>query len=200
MFLATEGCAGNGMLGARDPFTYSPTVTTVTFRNLHDSRQDIPKQELQQKFWSAVYNEVTSKLVAMDAQRLGTSTAAFDLHFSRDQLQFNYTFRQRGELRISLAGKVFYLTVGCKAGRVSPELAQVVKKLDSRWAVKGVRAALLQAAGYSSDVNVVKEYAGSLRAHLAVFTEHLGRSDVSVATVQAPAAESSLRKMLPSLY
>ncbi len=124
---------------------------------------------MEQEVWSAVYYEVTSKVVAMDAQRLGTSTAAFDLHFSKDQLQFNYAFRQRGELRISLAGKVFYLTVGCKAGKVSSELAQVVvKKLDSRWAVKGVTAALLQAAGYSSDVKVVEEYAGSLPAHLAV--------------------------------
>ncbi len=116
--------------------------------------------------------------------------------FSRDQ--FNFAFRQRGDLRISLAGKVFYLTLGCKAGRVSPELAQVVvKKLVSRWAVKGVTAALLQATGYSSDVKVVEEYAGSLPAHLAVFTEHLGRSDVSVATVQA--AHPSLRKLPTSI-
>jgi len=29
-------------------------------------------------------------------------------------------------LRIDLAGKVFYLKVDCKAGKVSPELAQMV--------------------------------------------------------------------------
>ena len=138
----------------------------------------------------------TTKLVAMDAQRLGTSTVALDLHFSKGHLQFNYTFRQRGELRIDLAGTDFYLKLGCKAGRISPDLAQVVvKKLDSRWAVKGVTSALLQAAGYSSDVTVTEEYAGSLPAHLAIFSEHLGRSDVSVATVTAPAADPSLRKL-----
>ena len=95
-------------------------------------------------------------------RRLGTSTAVFDLHLSKDQLEFNYAFRQRGELRINLAGKVFYLKVGCKGGKVPPELAQFVKKLDSRWAVKGVTS-----AGYSSDVAVVEEYARRLPAHLA---------------------------------
>ena len=59
----------------------------------------------------------------------------------------------------------------------------VVERLDSRWAVKGVTSALLQAAVYSSDVAIVEDYAGSLPAHLAVFTENLGRSDVSVTTV-----------------
>jgi len=114
LFEAMEGCAGNGMLRVRDLSTYSPTITTVTFGHLYDSLQDIPKQEVEQEVWSVVYHEDTSKLVAMDAQRLGTSTAAFDLHFSKDQLQFNYAFRQRGESRISLAGKFSYLTVGCK--------------------------------------------------------------------------------------
>ncbi len=56
----------------------------------------------------------------------GSSTAAFDPQFNRDQLEFNYASRQRGELRIDLAGKVFYLKVDCKAGKVSPELAQMV--------------------------------------------------------------------------
>ena len=199
-FEAMEGCAGNSMLRVRDPFTYSPTVTTVTFGELYDSLQDIPKRDVESLVWSAVYDEVRSKVVAMDAQRLGTSTAAFDLHFGQDQLQFNYAFRQRGELKINLAGKVFYLKVGCKAGRVSPELAQVVvKQLDSRWAVKGVTTALLQAAGYSSDVTVMEECAGSLPSHLSVFSEHLGRSDVSVATVTAPAADPSLRKLPRSI-
>ncbi|DBA89326.1 TPA: hypothetical protein ACH3X2_004770 [Trebouxia sp. C0005] len=199
-FEAMEGCAGNSMLRVRDPFTYSPTVTTVTFGQLYDSLQDIPKRDVEGLVWSAVYDEVRSKLVAMDAQRLGTSTAAFDLHFGKEQLQFNYAFRQRGELKINLAGKVFYLKVGCKAGKVSPELAQVVvKQLDSRWAVKGVTSALLQAAGYNSDVKVMEECAGSLPSHLSVFSEHLGRSDVSVATVTAPAADPSLRKLPRSI-
>ena len=30
--------------------------------------------------------------------------------------QFDYAFRQREELKVNLAGKVFYLKVGCKAG------------------------------------------------------------------------------------
>ena len=199
-FEAMEGCTGNGMLRVRDPYTYSPTVTTVTFGHLYESFQDISKQDLESLVWSAVYDEVRSKLVAMDAQRLGTATAAFDLHFSKDQLQFSYAFRQRGQLRIRLVDKDFYLTVGCKAGKVPPDLAQVVvKKLDSRWAVKGVTSALLQAAGYSSDVTVTEEYAGSLPAHLALHTEHLGRSDVSVATVKAQDADPSLRKLPRSI-
>ncbi len=45
----------------------------------------------------------------------------------------------------------------------------------------------------------MEEYAGSLPAHLAVFREHLGRSDVSVATVQAPAADLTLPKLPRSI-
>ena len=72
------------------------------------------------------------------------------LHSGKEQLQFNYAFRQRGELKINLAGQLFYLNVGCKAGKVSPELAQlVVKQLDSRWAVKGVTSALLQVTPFA---------------------------------------------------
>ena len=107
------------------------------------------------------------ELVAMDAQRLGSSTAAFDLHF---QLELSFAFRERGQLTRNLA--LFYLKRVCKAGRASPEMAQIlVRKLDSRWDVKGVTSALLQTARYSSDVAVFEEYAGSLPAHLAVFSK-----------------------------
>ena len=98
-----------GRLGARTflQHTYSPTGTRVTFGHLYDSLQDIPKQEVEALVWSAVYMEISSMLVAMDAQRLGSSTAAFVLPFSMGQLEFHYAFGEHGELRLNLAGRVF---------------------------------------------------------------------------------------------
>ena len=74
------------------------------------------------------------------------------------------------------------------------------KCLDPRWACKGVTAALLKAAGYkaagySADVAVKTEFVGDLPAHLSCRSDHLGRSDVTVAKVAAPASEPSLRKL-----
>ena len=121
----------------------------------------------------------------MDPQRLGSPTASFDLHFAKEHLQFSQAYRQRGQMRISLAGKDCYLTVGCKGGGVAPELAQVVvKQLDPRWVVQGVTSALLHTAGYT-DVTVEEEHAGGLPSHLSVHSSYLGRS-VVVAMVRAP--------------
>ena len=50
LFEAMEGCASNGMLRVRDPFTYSPTVTTFTFGHLYDSLHDMSKQEVEGLF------------------------------------------------------------------------------------------------------------------------------------------------------
>ena len=120
-FEAMGSCAGNGMLRVRDltrialqpPQSLLGTCTTA-FKMCPSGR------------WSVL----SLSRGYVQARRYGCSEAR---HLGKDQLQFNYAFRQRGELRISLAGKVFYLTVGCKAGKVSPELAQiVVKKLFSR--------------------------------------------------------------------
>ena len=42
-----------------------------------------------------------------------------------------------------------------------------MKQLDPRWARKGVTAALLKAAGYSTDVAAHTEFVGDLPAHLS---------------------------------
>ena len=58
-------------------------------------------------------------------------------------------------------GKREQLPVNTKGSQVSPRLAEVVvKQLDPRWARQGATAALLKAAGYSTDVAVKTEYAG----------------------------------------
>ena len=54
----------------------------------------------------------------------------------------------------------------------------------------------MQAAGYSSDVTVTEEYAESLPSHLSVFSEHLGRSYVSLATVTTSVADPKLRRSI----
>ena len=74
-----------------------------------------------------------------------------------------------------------------------------MKQLDPRWAREGVTAALLKAAGYSADVAVKTEFAGDLPAHLSCWSDHLGRSDVTVAKVAAPASDPSLRKLPRSI-
>ena len=68
-----------------------------------------------------------------------------------------------------------------------------------RWARKGVTAALLKAAGYSADVAVKTEFAGDLPAHLSCWSTDVGRSDVTVAKVAAPASDPSLRKLSRSI-
>jgi len=74
-----------------------------------------------------------------------------------------------------------------------------VKQLDPGWACKGVTAALLKAAGYSADVAVKTEFVGDLPAHLSCWSDHLGRSDLTVAKVAAPASDPSLRKLPRSI-
>jgi len=64
---------------------------------------------------------------------------------------------------------------------------------------QGATAALLKAAGYSTDVAVKTEYAGDLPAHLSCWSSHIGRSDVAVAKVAAPASDPSLRKLPRSI-
>ena len=102
-FAAMEGCAGNDMLRGRDVWQYSPTVTTVTFGQLYESIQSVDKQGVESLVWGAVHEAVQHKLVAMNPQRLGTPTAAFDLHFARSELQWNTALRQRGRLQVSIS-------------------------------------------------------------------------------------------------
>ena len=132
------------------------------------------------------------QLIAMDPQRLGTVTAAYDLHFQEE-------FRQRKHDLMN-PGKREQLPASSKGSQISPRYAEVVvKQLDPRWARKGVTTALLQAAGYSADVAVKTEFVGDLQAHLSCWSDHLGRSDVTVAKVAAPASDPSLRKLPRSI-
>ncbi|DBA67628.1 TPA: hypothetical protein ACH3X2_001365 [Trebouxia sp. C0005] len=55
------------------------------------------------------------------------------------------------------------------------------------------------AAGYSADVAVQAEFVRDLSAHLSCWSNHLGRSDVTVAKVAAPASDPSLRKLPRSI-
>ena len=67
----------------------------------------------------------------------------------------------KGFLIVEYMGKREQLPVNTKGSQVSPRLAEVVvKQVDPRWARQGATAALLKAAGYSTDVAVKTEYAG----------------------------------------
>jgi hypothetical protein len=79
----------------------------------------------------------------------------------------------KGFLIVEYMGKREQLPVNTKGSQVSPRLAEVVvKQLDPRWARQGATAALLKAAGYSTDVAVKTEYAGDLPAHLSCWSSH----------------------------
>ncbi|KAL3157048.1 hypothetical protein ABBQ38_001296 [Trebouxia sp. C0009 RCD-2024] len=82
-----------------------------------------------------------------------------------------------GFLTVEYMGKREQLPASSKGSQISPRLAEVVvKQLDPRWARQGATAALLQAAGYSTDVAVQTEFTGDLPAHLSCWSHHLGRS------------------------
>ncbi len=56
-----------------------------------------------------------------------------------------------------------------------------------------------KAAGYSADVAVKTKDVEELPAHLSCWSDHLGRSDVAVASVAALASDPSLRKIPRSI-
>ncbi|KAL3157052.1 hypothetical protein ABBQ38_001300 [Trebouxia sp. C0009 RCD-2024] len=85
-----------------------------------------------------------------------------------------------GFLTVEYMGKREQLPASSKGSQISPRLAEVVvKQLDPRWARQGATAALLQAAGYSTDVAVQTEF--------------------TVAKVAAPASDPSLRRLPRSI-
>ena len=197
-FEALEGCASNQRLGVRPKFTYSPPVVAVRFGHLYKDGTD--KQAVESLVWRAIITQLPLQLVAMDPQRLGTPTAAYDLHFQEQFLQRKHDLCNRGILSVEYMGKREQLPVSSKGSQVSPRLAEVVvKQLDPRWARQGATAALLEAAGYSTDVAVQTEFAGDLPAHLSCWSNYVGRSDVIVAKVAAPASDPSLRKLPRSI-
>ena len=147
-----------------------------------------------------------SKLAALDPQRLGTATAAYDLHFKEQFLKDKHRLRDKGELPITFAGQQKVLRTSLKVAKSAPMLTQiVVKQLDFRWTAQGATSALLAAAGYGQDVVVKTEFAGELPAHLNISHTHvkpgiqLGRSDTIVAQVTAPASDPSLRRLPRSI-
>ena len=199
-FEALEGCADRERLVVRPKFTYSPPVVAVRFGHLYADGLD--RQIVESLVWEAILALYPDQLVAMDPQRLGTPTAAFDLHFQQQHLSRKHDLRNKGVLPVNLWGKQQELSVSMKATQVSPCLAEVVvKQLDPRWVRQGATAALLAAAGYGADVAVQSEHTGDLPQHLSCWSSDMGigRSDVIVAKVAAPASDPSLRKLPRSI-
>ena len=193
-FEALEGCAEKERLTVRPVFTYSPPVVAVRFGHLYQGSTD--QRGIESLVWKSIVTQLPRQLVAMDPQRLGTPTAAYDLHFQEQFLQQKHELSSRGFLTVQYLGKREQLPASTKGSQISPRFAEVViKQLDPRWARKGVTTALLKAAGYGADVAVRTEFAGDLPAHLSCWSTHLARSDVTVAKVAAPASDPSLRRL-----
>ncbi len=193
-FEAMEGCAEHERLTVRPVFTYSPPVLAVRFGHLYEGDKD--KRLVKGLVWQSILTQLPHQLIGMDPQRLGTPTAAYDLHFQEQTLQRKHDLMNRGFLTVEYLGKREQLPASSKGSQISPRFAEVVvKQLDPRWACKCVTAALLKAAGYSADVAVKTEFVGDLPAHLSCWSDYLGRSDVTVAKVAAPASDPLLRKL-----
>ena len=193
-FEALEGCAEKERLTVRPVFTYSPPVVAVRFGHLYQGSTD--QRGIESLVWKSIVTQLPRQLVAMDPQRLGTPTAAYDLHFQEQFLQQKHELSGRGFLTVEYLGKREQLPASTKGSQISPRFAEVViKQLDPRWARKGVTTALLKAAGYGADVAVRTEFAGDLPAHLSCWSTHLARSDVTVAKMAAPASDPSLRRL-----
>ena len=197
-FEAMEGCAEHERLTVRPMFTYSPPVVAVSFGHLYKGSAD--QRGIEGLVWKSIVTQLPRQLIAMDPQRLGTPTAAYDLHFQEQFLQQKHELLGRGFLTVEYLGKREQLPASTKGSQISPRYTEVVvKQLDPRWARKGVTAALLKAAGYNADVAVKTEFAGDLPAHLSCWSTDVGRSDVTVAKVAAPASDPSLRKLPRSI-
>ena len=185
-----------GLCGARA--AYSPLE--VRFGHLYKDGTD--RRGIEGLVWQSIVTQLPSQLIAMDPQRLGTPTAAYDLHFQEQFLQQKHELSDRGFLTVEYLGKREQLPASTKGSQISPRYAEVVvKQLDPRWARKGVTTALLKAAGYSTDVAVKTEFAGDLPAHLSCWSPDLGRSDVTVAKVAAPASTELMScRGVPLIY
>ena len=148
-----EGCAEHERLTVRPMFTYSPPVVAVRFGHLYKGSTD--QRGIEGLVWKSIVTQLPRQPIAMDPQRLGTPTAAYDLHFQEHFLQQKHELLGRGFLTVEYLGKREQLAASTKSSQISPRYTEVVvKQLDPRWARKGVTAALLKAAGYSVDVAV----------------------------------------------
>ncbi|KAL3158986.1 hypothetical protein ABBQ32_011317 [Trebouxia sp. C0010 RCD-2024] len=206
-FEALEGCASNSGLGPRPQYYFSidsRSALVVTFGHLYpDKASKAAQQDVEASVMVAIREKYTSQLVAIDPQRLGTATAAYDLHFIEQFLQLKQSLRDKGELPIDFNGQQKFVRTSERNSKSSPMFAQiVVKQLDLRWRVQGATSALLRAAGYEGEgeVAVKTEFAGELPAHLSFWGGGaMGRSDTIVAQVTAPATDPSLRKLPRSI-
>ncbi|KAL3151129.1 hypothetical protein ABBQ38_012995 [Trebouxia sp. C0009 RCD-2024] len=204
-FEALESCAGSAGLSPRPQYYFSidsRNALVVTFGHLYpDKASKAAQQDVEASVMMAIREKYTSQLVAIDPQRLGTATAAYDLHFTEQFLQLKQSLRNKGELPIDFNGQQKFVRTSEKNSKSAPMFAQVVvKQLDLRWRVQGASSALLRAAGYEEEVAVKTEFAGELPAHLSFWGGGaLGRSDTIVAQVTAPATDPSLRKLPRSI-
>ena len=156
-FEALESCNGNVGLSPRPQYYFSSdsrSALVVTFGHLYPKKASkAAQQNVETIVMMAIKEKYTSQLVAIDPQRLGTATAAYDLHFTEQFLQLKHNLRDKGELPIDFNGQQRFIRTSEKLSKSAPMFAQiVVKQLDLRWRVQGATSALLKAAGYEGDV------------------------------------------------
>ena len=109
-FEAMEGCAEHERLTVRPTFTYSPLVVAVSFGHLYKGSAD--QRGIEGLVSKSIVTQLPRQLIAMDPQRLGTPTAAYDLHF---QEQFS---QQKHELLgchlfEQLVGSIWTMVILC---------------------------------------------------------------------------------------
>ncbi|DBA89964.1 TPA: hypothetical protein ACH3X2_004384 [Trebouxia sp. C0005] len=126
-----EGCAEYERLTVRPLFTYSPPVVAVRFGHLY--KGDASQRDVEGLVWQSILTQLPHQLIAMDPQRLGTPTAAYDLHFQEQFLQQKHDLFNRGFLTVEYLGKREQLPASSKGSQISPRYAEVVvKQLDPR--------------------------------------------------------------------
>ncbi len=102
-FEALEGCADRDRLTVRPRFTYSPPVVAVCFGHLYQDGTD--QRGIESLVWQAIFTQLPVQLIAMDPQRLGSPTAAYDLHFQEQFLQQKHDLSSKGFLTVEYMGK-----------------------------------------------------------------------------------------------
>ncbi|KAL3155642.1 hypothetical protein ABBQ32_012676 [Trebouxia sp. C0010 RCD-2024] len=165
-FEALESCVGSAGLGPCPQYYFSidsRSALVVTFGHLYPDKASKAAQQDVEASSMAIREKYTSQLVAIDPQRLGTATAAYDLHFTEQFLQLKQSLRDKGQLPIDFNGQQKFVRTSEKNSKSSPMFAQiVVKQLNLKWRVQGATSALLRAAGYEGEIAVKTEFQGSV--------------------------------------
>ena len=108
-------------------------VVAVRFGHLYQGSTD--QRGIGSLVWKSIVTQLPRQLIAMDPQRLGTPTAAYDLHFQEQFVQQKHEMSGRGFLTVECLGKREQLSASSKGNQVSPRYAEVViKQLHPRWA------------------------------------------------------------------